>query len=72
MRNQDAWSVQFIGMDSKLYLFDRADLAEVTIMSGSIMPSDTDKKLAADELRDLLAFLTRQGKPAAARTVAGE
>lgn len=71
MRNQDAWSVQFIGMDSKLYLLDRADLTEVTIKSGSIMPSDYDKKLAPDELRDLLAFLTRQGKPAA-RTAAGE
>jgi putative heme-binding domain-containing protein len=71
MRNQDAWSVQFIGMDGKLYLFDRADLTEVTIKSGSIMPSDYDKKLAADELRDLLAFLTRQGRPAA-RAAAAE
>jgi len=71
MRNQDAWSVQFIGMDSKLYLFDRTDLNEVTIKSGSIMPSDYDKKLAPDEFRDLLAFVTRLGKPVAP-TAAGE
>jgi putative heme-binding domain-containing protein len=71
MRNQDAWSVQFIGMDSKLYLFDRAELSEITIKSGSIMPSDYDKKLAPDELRDLLAYLTRLGRPAP-RTDSGE
>jgi putative heme-binding domain-containing protein len=61
MRNQDAWSVQFIGMDGKLYSFDRADLRSVTIRPGSIMPSDYDKRLSPDEFKDLLAFLTRQG-----------
>lgn len=65
MRNQDAWSVQFIGMDGKLYSFDRAQLRNVTIKPGGIMPSDYDKRLSADEFADLLAFLTRQGvKPA--------
>ena len=61
MRNQDAWSVQFIGMDGKLYSFDRADLRSVTIRPGSIMPSDYDKRLSPDEFKNLLAFLTRQG-----------
>lgn len=61
MRNQDAWSVQFVSLDGKLHSFDRADLRSVTIKPGSIMPSDYDKRLSADEFRDLMAFLTRQG-----------
>jgi len=68
MRNQDAWSVQFIGMDSKVYSFDRDRLRSVTIRPGSVMPTDYDKRLSPDEFRDLLAFLTRQGvKPVAAK-----
>lgn len=67
MRNQDAWSVHFIGMDSKYYSFDRGDLASVTIKPGGIMPTDYDKRLSQEEFKDLLAFLTRQGtKPPAA------
>jgi cytochrome c oxidase cbb3-type subunit 3 len=61
MRNQDAWSVQFIGIDGKTYSFDRDRLRSVTIRSGSVMPTDYDKRLSPDEFRDLLAFLTRQG-----------
>jgi len=73
MRNQDAWSVQFIGMDGKLYSFDRAALRKVTIQPGGIMPTDYDKRLSADEFKDLLAFLTRQGtKPAPTSGGGGE
>ncbi|HWU56632.1 MAG TPA: c-type cytochrome [Rhizomicrobium sp.] len=61
MRNQDAWSVQFMGLDSKLYSFDRSALRSVTIKPGGIMPTDYDKRLSAEEFRDLMAFLTRQG-----------
>jgi putative heme-binding domain-containing protein len=61
MRNQDAWSVQFVSLDGKLHSFDRADLSSVTIKPGSIMPTDYDKRLSADEFKDLMAFLTRQG-----------
>jgi hypothetical protein len=31
------------------------------------MPTDYDKRLAPDEFRDLLAFLTRQGRRAPSR-----
>jgi putative heme-binding domain-containing protein len=61
MRNQDAWSVQFMDMGGKLHSFDRSELAEVTLKPGSIMPTDYDKRLSPDEFRDLMAFLTRQG-----------
>lgn len=62
MRNQDHWSVQFISMDGKFHSLNRDDLISVTIRSGSIMPTDYDKRLSPDEFRDLLAFLTRQGR----------
>jgi cytochrome c oxidase cbb3-type subunit 3 len=73
MRNQDAWSVQFMTMDGKLRSFDRSVLKSVTITPGSVMPTDYDKRLSAEEFRDLMAFLTRQGsKPAPAAKEAAE
>lgn len=72
MRNQDAWSVQFVSLDGKLHSFDRADLRSVTIRPGSIMPTDYDKRLSAEEFRDLMAFLTRQGTKVATTTGGGE
>jgi putative heme-binding domain-containing protein len=61
MRNQDAWSVQFVTMDGKFHSFDRATLSSVTIRPDSPMPTDYDKRLTTDEFKDLMAFLTRQG-----------
>jgi len=72
MRNQDAWSVQFMGLDSKLYSLDRSALRSVTIKSGGVMPTDYDKRLSADEFRDLMAFLTRQGTKVASSSPEGE
>jgi putative heme-binding domain-containing protein len=71
MRNQDAWSVQFVTMDGRLHSYDRADLASITRKPGSIMPTDYDKRLSADEFRDLMAFLTRQGTKVATTTTGG-
>jgi cytochrome c oxidase cbb3-type subunit 3 len=72
MINRDAYSVQMMGLDGKLHLFDRAEIRSLTIKPGSVMPSDYDKRLTAEEFRDLMAFLTRQSllRPAAA-AVAG-
>jgi cytochrome c oxidase cbb3-type subunit III len=61
MRNQDAWSVQFVTMDGKLHSFERSGVRSVTIKPTSIMPTDYDKRLSPSEFRDLTAFLTRQG-----------
>jgi cytochrome c oxidase cbb3-type subunit 3 len=73
MRNQDAWSVQFISMDGALHSFDRSELKSLVIKPGSIMPTDYDKRLSPDEFKDLMAFLTRQGtKPSAAGREAAE
>jgi putative heme-binding domain-containing protein len=71
MRNQDAWSVQFVTMDGKFHSYDRADLASVTLKPGSIMPTDYDKRLSPDEFKDLMAFLARQGTKVAAQSPGG-
>ena len=72
MRNQDAWSVQFITMDGKFHSFERSELSSVTIRPGSVMPADYDKRLTPDEFKDLMAFLTRQGTKLVARSGSGE
>jgi putative heme-binding domain-containing protein len=61
MRNQDAWSVQFVTLDGKFHSLDRSALKSITIQPNSNMPTDYDKRLTADEFKDLMAFLTRQG-----------
>jgi putative heme-binding domain-containing protein len=67
--NQDSYSVQIMGDDQQLHLFDRDQLSRFDVEAKSRMPTDYDKRLAPPEFRDLMAFLTRQGtepKPAAA------
>ena len=72
--NEDSYSIQMIGNDQQLHLFDRTKLRRVVIDSKSLMPTDYDKRLTADEFKDLMAFLTRQGTvppPAPARRGGG-
>jgi putative heme-binding domain-containing protein len=59
--NEDGYSLQMIGNDNQLHLFDRAKLRRVVVEPKSLMPTDYDKRLTADEFKDLLAFLSRQG-----------
>jgi hypothetical protein len=56
-----------IGTDNQLHLFDRAKLRRVVVEPRSLMPTDYDKRLTPDEFKDLLAFLTRQGRRAPSR-----
>jgi putative heme-binding domain-containing protein len=58
--NEDSYSVQIMGDDNQLHLFDRGALRKFTVEPKSRMPTDYDKRLTPDEFRDLLAFLTRQ------------
>ena len=63
LRNEDGFSLQVIGLDQQLHLFERAKLKTVVYEPGSLMPTDYDKRLSKGEFDDLLAFLTRQGNP---------
>jgi putative heme-binding domain-containing protein len=60
LKNEDSFSLQLLEANQKLRMFDRAELREVVYDTKSPMPSDYDKKLAPQELEDLLAFLSRQ------------
>jgi cytochrome c oxidase cbb3-type subunit III len=62
--NEDGYSLQMIGTDNQLHLFDRAKLLRAVVEPRSLMPTDYDKRLTPDEFKDLLAFLTRQGRSA--------
>jgi len=59
--NQDGFSMQVMGLNNQLHLLDRADVATV-VEKPPLMPTDYDKRLTATEFRDLMAFLTRQGR----------
>jgi putative heme-binding domain-containing protein len=64
--NEDSYSLQMIGNDQQLHMFDKSKLRKYAVERRSLMPTDYDKRLTADEFKDLVAFLTRQGiKPAA-------
>jgi len=61
IRNEDSFSLQILGSDETVHLFLRDELRQITYGSKSLMPGDYDRRLSADELQDLLAFLSRQG-----------
>jgi putative heme-binding domain-containing protein len=61
LMNEDGFSLQLLGSDQQLHTFDRAKVRTVTQKARSIMPTDYDKRLAPDEFKDLMAYLTRLG-----------
>jgi putative heme-binding domain-containing protein len=62
--NEDSYSLQMLGNDQQLHLFDKAKLRKVAVEPRSQMPTDYDKRLTPDEFKNLMAFLTRQGRVA--------
>jgi putative heme-binding domain-containing protein len=67
--NQDSYSLQLMGDDNQLHLLDRSQVKAVATKP-PLMPTDYDKRLTKDEFADLMAFLTRQGRKAAAAPAA--
>lgn len=63
VKNEDSYSLQVMGLDNKLHMIDRQKV-QVTYEDKSLMPSDYDKKLTADEFKNLMAYLTRLFVPA--------
>lgn len=60
-KNEDAFTLQMMGEDNRLYLLVKKDLAEVRHERRSLMPAYSDQRLSAAELRDLLSYLTGLG-----------
>jgi putative heme-binding domain-containing protein len=65
LKNEDSYSLQVMGMDNQLHMFDRTKV-KVVYESKSLMPTDVDKRLSAEEFKNLLAYLTRLYVPAPA------
>ena len=65
LKNEDTYSLQVMGTDNQLHMFDRAKV-KVVYESHTLMPTDYDKRLAPDEFKNLIAFLTRLYVPAPA------
>ncbi len=63
LKNEDSYSLQVMGTDNQLHMFDRAKV-RVVYQTKTLMPTDYDKRLAPDEFRNLLAYLTRLHVPA--------
>ncbi len=59
-RNRDNDSLQLIDEGGELHLLSMADVKELKILDHSLMPGDYRQRLSQDELRDLLAYLSRQ------------
>jgi putative heme-binding domain-containing protein len=63
VKNENNFSVQFLDTSGALHLFNREELTEITYQDHSLMPSDYDQRLTAEEMQDLLAFLSRMVRP---------
>src|SRR4051794_3145753 len=59
-RNRDNYSLQVLDREGNLHLVSMLDVEQLTISGRSLMPTDYGKRLAAQELQDLFAFLARQ------------
>jgi putative heme-binding domain-containing protein len=59
LKNENNFSFQVLGMDDRLHLLSSDEIERVVRYDASLMPSDYDKRLAADELTNLIAYLSR-------------
>jgi len=59
-RNRSNYSLQVVDPKGDLHLISMSDVKELTILEHSPMPDDFGKRLSAQEVRDLLAYLARQ------------
>ena len=63
LKNEDSYSLQMMGTDNQLHMFERAKI-KLVYETKTLMPTDYDKRLAPDEFKNLLAYLTRLHVPA--------
>ena len=59
-KNDNNFSLQLLDSHDRLQLFTSDELREITYKKQSLMPSNYGTVLTADELQNLLAFLSRQ------------
>lgn len=59
-RNRTNYSLQILDKDGKVHLLRTADLRDVQFGEHSPMPGDYKQRLSAQEITDLVAYLSRQ------------
>jgi len=59
-RNRNNYSLQVLDREGNLHLVSMLDVEQLTISARSLMPDDYGRRLSAQELQDLYAFLARQ------------
>ena len=71
-RNSDAFSLQLLDQSGKLHLFETQELRTAVYAKESLMPHDFDKRLPADQYRDLVAMLAAQARTKVKALLQGE
>ncbi len=62
-RNEDTFSLALFGRDEEYYLLKKKDLAEIKYAEKSIMPADFGKRLNAEDMDNLIAYLKSLKSP---------
>ena len=57
-RNEDTFTLQMVDASGQLHMLDKTSLAEVRYENRSLMPADYASRLSADEIQNLVAYLT--------------
>lgn len=63
LKNEHNFSLQMLDMQGKLHLLSREEVKEVEYDTQSLMPTNWAQRLSAEEMRDLVAFLSRLARP---------
>lgn len=59
LKNENNFSFQILGTDDRLHLLSSDEIERMDRDDQSLMPSDYDKRLGAEELTNLVAYLSR-------------
>jgi putative heme-binding domain-containing protein len=59
LKNENNFSFQILGADDRLHMLMANEIASMDRSDVSIMPADYDQLLSADEMKDLIAYLSR-------------
>jgi len=59
LKNENNFSFQVLGTDDRLHLLSSDEIERMDRDDASVMPSDYDKRLTAEEFTNLVAYLSR-------------
>jgi cytochrome c oxidase cbb3-type subunit III len=62
IRNEDNFSLQIQAFDGSFHFFTKSELRNVEFQARSLMPSDYESRLSAQELDDIISYLISIGR----------